>query len=109
MSGGASVPRSEQGSVDINGKERNSNQAHNWEIKRPIVVESRRGPLPAQLFPVVLSAAVFCIRGQKKRILSLLTVESMAARSDLREQSSGLRGTLSTQDSAKTDTLNRIS
>lgn len=31
---------------------------------RPIVIEGRRGPLPAQLFP--RWAALFCTRGQKK-------------------------------------------
>lgn len=35
----------------MDGKERNSNQPRNWEIMRTIVVQGRRGPLPAQLFP----------------------------------------------------------
>lgn len=37
---------------------------HNWEIMHPIVIEFRRGPLPAQLFPSW--TAVFCTIGQKK-------------------------------------------
>lgn len=100
----ASVPRSKWGSVDINGKERNSNQAHNWEIKRPIVVEGRRGPLPAQLFPSCPEHCCFLYKRPEKRILSLLTVESVYARSDLCERS------FLTWDSAKTAlTLNWIS
>lgn len=46
-----SVLGSKWGPADMDGKERNSNQPHNWEIMHTIVVQSRRGPLPAQLFP----------------------------------------------------------
>lgn len=48
---GVSVLRSKWGPADMKGKERNSNQPRNWEIMHTIVVQVRRGPLPAQLFP----------------------------------------------------------
>lgn len=57
------------GSVDINGKERNSNQPHNWEIMRPIVTAGRRGPPPAQLFPSCPACCCFLDRRTEERML----------------------------------------
>lgn len=56
---GASVLSSKWSPVDPNGKERNSNHPRNCEIMLAIVVEGRRGPLPARLFPI--SPACFSI------------------------------------------------
>lgn len=77
VSSRTSVPSSKWGSVDINGKERNSNQPHNWEIMRTIVIEGRRGGLPAQLFPSCPARCCFLHKRREKRMLSLLTAESI--------------------------------
>lgn len=57
---GASVLSSKWGPADMTGKERNSNQPHNWEIMHTIVVQGRRGPQPAQLFPNRHACCCFC-------------------------------------------------
>lgn len=44
----------------MTGKERNSNQPRNWEIMHTIVVQGRRGPQPAQLFPNTHACCCFC-------------------------------------------------
>lgn len=54
----------------MDGKERNSNQLRNWEIMRTIVVQGRRGPLPAQLFPHTHACCCFpSKRTEKMRFL----------------------------------------
>lgn len=75
MSSRASVPSSKLGSVDINGKERNYNRPHNWEIMRTIVTEGRRGPLSAQLFSSCPAHCCFLHKRTEKQTLSLLTAE----------------------------------
>lgn len=65
----------------MNGKERNSNQPHNWEIMHTLLFRAGVGLSLHSYFPIDMHAAVFVIskRTEKMRnayMVSLLSTES---------------------------------